>query len=189
MSSPLVARAGLGALLLTACSDPAPPAADATAPAKTAPPAATPTPAPPAPTAPAPAADKPAGLTGEPLTFTRGERSFRGAVALASQYNGQRRIVIASEPTTCAGLLAVPEVRRKGRVSFIVAAPWRTGTHPLASAEILDDDTREVTNIYGEGTIEVEAGPDRAGERGKIKLALRDAAGGASGVIDVELCE
>lgn len=179
-----------GALVFEACTgaDVEPPQRAAAA-DKAETPAAEP-PAPPRPSPPAPReAATAATLAGEPLTFTVGAKSFRAAVALASQYNGQRRIIVSSAPMTCAELLAIPEIAKKGRVSFIVAALWRTGKHPLASAEILDDDTREVTHVYGDGTIEVEAGADRAGERGKIKVSIRDASGGASGVIDVELCE
>jgi hypothetical protein len=158
---------------------PAPAKVEPPAPAKAEPP----TPEKVEPPAPAPA-------TAEPLSFTFGTRSFTAATALSSRFNDQRRIIISSQPLTCEALLAIPEQYTKGNVSFIVTTPWTVGTHPLASAEILDDDTRKVTNIYPEaGTIEILAAPPNAGDRGKIKLSVSAADGGAKGEIDVELCE
>jgi hypothetical protein len=126
----------------------------------------------------------------EPLSFTLGERTFTAATALSSRFNDQRRIIIPSEPMTCDELLAIPEQYKKGKVSFIVTTPWTVGVHPLASAEILDDDTRKITNIYPEAaTIEILVAPQNVGDLGKIKLSASAAEGGAKGEIDVALCE
>jgi pyruvate/2-oxoglutarate dehydrogenase complex dihydrolipoamide acyltransferase (E2) component len=133
---------------------------------------------------------EPAQAPAKPLSFTFGARSLEAAVALSSRFNDQRRIVISSMPTTCEQLLAIPEQFQKGNVNFIVTTPWTVGTHPVTSAEILDDDTREMTNIYPKnGTIEVLAAPQGVGERGKIRLTVSAAEGGASGEIDVSICE
>lgn len=134
--------------------------------------------------------EPPTPAPAEPLSFTLGTRTFTAANALSSRFNDQRRIIISSQPMTCEALLAIPEQYTKGKVSFIVTTPWTVGTHPLASAEILDDDTRKITNIYPEsGTIEILAAPPNVGDRGKIKLSASAADGGAKGEIDVELCE
>jgi hypothetical protein len=134
--------------------------------------------------------EAPTPAPAEPLSFSVGGRTFTAVNALSSRFNDQRRIIMPSEPMTCEELLAIPEQYKKGRMSFIVTAPWKVGIHPLASAEILDDDTRKVTNIYPEsGTIEILAAPSNVGERGKIKLSATAAEGGAKGEIDVELCE
>jgi ABC-type transport system substrate-binding protein len=132
----------------------------------------------------------PTPATAEPLSFTFGTRTLTAANALSSRFNDQRRIIISSQPLTCEELLAIPEQYKKGKVSFIVTTAWTVGTHALTSAEILDDDTRKVTNIYPEsGTIEILAAPPNAGDRGRIKLSVSAADGGAKGEIDVELCE
>jgi hypothetical protein len=158
--------------------DPAPAKAEPPAPAKAEPPASTKV------EPPAPAKVEP------PLSFTFETRTFTAAVALSSRFNDQRRIVISSQPTTCEDLLAMPEQFKKGNVSFIVTSPWTVGTHALTSAEILDDDTRKVTNIYpASGTIEILAAPQGVGERGKIVLSATAPEGGANGEIEVELCE
>lgn len=134
--------------------------------------------------------EPPTPATAEPLSFTFGARTFTAATALSSRFNDQRRIIISSQPTTCDELLAIPETYRKGNVNFIVTTPWTVGSHALKSAEILDDDTRKVTNIYPEtGTIEVLVAPQDVGERGKIKLSATAAEGGAKGEIEVVLCE
>jgi hypothetical protein len=182
----------VGALVLPACGAPAGPAEapKAATPAKIEPPTVAPQPV----TLPAPIASEPVKTdppaAAEPLTFTLGTRSFPAVVALASRYNDQRRIIISSQPFTCEELLAIPEVAKKGRVSFIVTAAWKSGSQPLTAAEVLDDDTRKVERLAFEGgTIELVAGPDRAGERGKLTLNVRGQAGGAQGAVDVELCE
>jgi hypothetical protein len=126
----------------------------------------------------------------EPLSFTLGTRTFTAAAALSSRFNDQRRIIIASDAMTCDELLAIPEQYKKGKVSFIVTTPWTVGKHPLTSAEILEDDSHKVTNIYPQaGTIEILAAPQGVGERGKIKLSATAAEGGAQGEIEVLLCE
>jgi hypothetical protein len=132
----------------------------------------------------------PAPAPAQPLSFTLGSRTFTAAVALSSRFNDQRRIIISSESMTCDELLAIPEQYKKGKVSFIVTTAWTVGAHPLASAEILEDDTHAVTNIYpSEATIEILAAPQAVGERGKIKLSATAAEGGAQGEIEVLLCE
>jgi hypothetical protein len=126
----------------------------------------------------------------EPLTFTFGARTFTAATALSSRFNDQRRVIISSLPMTCDELLALPEQFKKGNVSFIVTTAWKLGTHPLASAEILEADTRKVTNIFPQaGTIEIITAPEGVDERGKIELKVSAPEGGASGTIDVLLCE
>lgn len=133
---------------------------------------------------------EPPAAPAAPLSFDFGTRSFTAAAALSSRFNDQRRIIISALPLTCEQLLAIPEQYQKGNVSFIVTTPWTVGKHPLTSAEILDDDTRKITNIYPEsGTIEILAAPQAVGELGKIQLSAKAAEGGASGTIDVLLCE
>ena len=133
---------------------------------------------------------EPAQPSVEPLSFNLGTRTFTGATALSSRFNDQRRIIISSLPTTCEQLLAMPEQFQKGNVNFIITTEWKVGTHPLASAEILDDDTHAVTNIYPQNaTIEILAAPQVVGERGTIKVSAAAAEGGARGQIDVLLCE
>jgi hypothetical protein len=149
-----------------------------------------PAPAKPEPPAPAKVEPPPAIAPAEPLSFTFGTRTFTAASALSSRFNDQRRIIISSQPTTCEELLAMPEQFKQGNVSFIVTTPWTVGTHALTNAEILDDDTRKVTNIYPKaGRIEILAAPQNISERGKIVLSATAAEGGAKGAIDVELCE
>ncbi len=142
------------------------------------------------PAQPEPTKPEPVPPPAEPLSFTLGARSFTAATALATRFNDQRRVVISSMPTTCEQLLAIPEQYQAGNVNFIVTTPWTIGTHSLASAEILDDDTREVTNIYPKGaTIRIVAAPQNVGEVGKIELSVSASEGGAKGTIDVATCE
>jgi hypothetical protein len=139
---------------------------------------------------PQPTKVEPPPVPAEPLSFTLGERTFTAATALSSRFNDQRRIIIPSQPMTCDELLAIPEQYKKGKVSFIVTTPWTVGVHPLTSAEILDDDTRKITNIYPESaTIEILVAPENVGDLGKIKLSVSAAEGGAKGEINVSLCE
>jgi hypothetical protein len=134
--------------------------------------------------------EPPAPAPAEPLSFTFGARAFTAATALSSRFNDQRRIVISSMATTCDELLAIPETYKKGNVNFIVTTPWTVGTHLVKSAEILDDDTRQITNLYPEtGTIEIVTAPQAVGEKGKIVLSATAAEGGAKGTIEVVLCE
>jgi hypothetical protein len=117
-------------------------------------------------------------------------RTNEGGAACASTDESRARTRISSKGMTCDELLAIPETYKQGNVNFIVTTAWKLGTHPLTSAEILEDDTRKITNIYPEaGTIEIVAAPENVGERGTIVLSATAAEGGAKGTIEVVVCE
>lgn len=123
----------------------------------------------------------------QPLRFALGAREFTGVSASATQFNKARRIIVSSQATTCEELLAVPEKPKKGRVTLVVTAPWTSGTHPVATAEVIDDDTRAVTVIEAsDGTVTIG---DEVDGRRAVTLAIKGQAGSASGTIDVAPCD